>query len=110
MRDSDRFCYDLVAQRPELQHVLAEHLEDNDGLLPYLFLADVARWLEANIADHPTEASAILGILESAADAADPDLRTLIFAGFVEALTNGTPVIPSLPRRLRGGYHLWSGL
>jgi hypothetical protein len=35
----------LCLEFPELRTLLQEHLDDYDGLLPHLLLADVTRWL-----------------------------------------------------------------
>lgn len=37
----------LCLEFPDLRALLQEHLDDYDGLLPHLLLADVTRWLVA---------------------------------------------------------------
>jgi hypothetical protein len=92
MRERDvQFIRDLGASFPALRPMLAEHVEDNFGdVLPHLFLADVLRWLLAQLdeggGDDRAEITDILSFLEDAFSAGDEERQELISTGFVENL------------------------
>lgn len=78
----------LVERCPSLLPVLEEHLDDYDGLLPHVFMADVTRWIAARYGSDPGDGSVtcVLDFLEAAFDAGRPDDRELIAASFLENL------------------------
>jgi hypothetical protein len=94
---------------PLIDAVLAEHVEDNDEVLPYLFLADVTRWLTAyaEVAE-PTAterkaADSVIEVLDDEGAAGDDETRYLIVGGFLENLPyfdEGHPVWGLLTERL----------
>jgi len=62
---SQKLVADLVGHVPELSGILNEHVQDNDGVLPHLFLADVARSVAAAFLNGgAAERSAVSRILE----------------------------------------------
>lgn len=77
-----QFCEELVRQVPDLASVLAEHIEDNDELLPTIFLADVARHLLAGGGGRVPA----LGYLEQHMLPEQPDLENMIAVSFIEHL------------------------
>ena len=94
----------LIAEVPDLEPVMEEHLTDQEGeLLPYLFLADVARWAQTTFASDPAAVGRAVDWLELEFARAEADEKDLIGLGFVEA----TPVPPEgAPLLLRLGPEL----
>ncbi|WP_164704644.1 DUF7674 family protein [Blastococcus litoris] len=79
----------LTYEHPELLPILHGHLADNGGeVLPYLYVADVMRWLVLHREDRPDVCREVFRWMEAAWDRADDHQRDLIGAGFVEALPN----------------------
>jgi hypothetical protein len=77
----------LVAAFPPLDSVLQEHLSDQEGeLLPYLVMADIARWTQATNATDPELAGEIVDWLEREFATAEPAEKDLIGLGFVETI------------------------
>jgi hypothetical protein len=103
----------LVYQFPALEGLLQEHLDDQEGeILPHLFMADLERWMEQELArpgGEPTElVGQILDFLEAAVRR-DDEVAELIHASFLEHLPRpGEPgaeirakLGPALTERLR---------
>jgi hypothetical protein len=89
----------LVQQFPQLRTLLVEHLADQDGeLLPYLLLADVARWAHTTYASDPGAVGELVDWLEAEFGRADPAERDLIGLGFVEAIPYRPAGAPLLAR------------
>ena len=85
------FTHRLVSTAPELASVLDEHLDDQEGeLLPYVFMADVSRWLFSISSTDPQRAGQVVSWLESEFSGSGFDVRNLIDVGIVEML-------PALP-------------
>ncbi|HEY0641843.1 MAG TPA: hypothetical protein VGD39_00370 [Nocardioides sp.] len=88
----------LVDRLPDLEPLLHEHLREQDGeLLPYLLLADVARWAQASFPSEPQ----LVGDLVVRGDF---DVRNLIDVGIVEMLPaapEGATVLDLLGPELR---------
>ncbi|RYB94824.1 hypothetical protein EUA93_10965 [Nocardioides oleivorans] len=95
----------LVSEASELKLLLDAHLEDQEGeILPYLFMGDVASWLDEQSRKQPERASAIARWLEGEFAEGDFDVRNLIDVGIVEmlpALPDGAPVLDLLGPELR---------
>jgi hypothetical protein len=53
-------CLEFVELRPVLQ----EHLDDYDGLLPHLLLADVTRWLVARLSENGRDDPVLVSVLD----------------------------------------------
>ena len=54
----------LCLKFSELRALLQEHLDDYDGLLPHLLLADVTRWLVRRLLETGPEDALLAGVLE----------------------------------------------
>ncbi|MGH6942515.1 DUF7674 family protein [Hypericibacter sp.] len=82
----------LCFRFPQLQPLLAEHLQGNLGqVLPYIFLDDVRRWIMDRVEQFgasDSEAKAVLDFCDEvfAKTAIDDDLCTLIAIEIVESL------------------------
>lgn len=99
------FTQRLVAATPELRPILDEHLHDQEGeLLPYVLMADVARWLDVASHTDPVRVADVVGWLEREFVGGDFDVRNLIDVGIVEmlpAMPEGAPVLELLGPALR---------
>lgn len=76
------FCEGLAQQFPDVADILAEHISNNDELLPHLFLADVTRYVLADGQDRRL----IVQSLDSAFVSEGTDVENLIAVSFVEHL------------------------
>ena len=107
------FVGSLVYQFPPLLGLLQEHLDDQEGeVLPHLFVADLERWIEAEVLRHdgqPSElATKIIDFLETAVQR-DDEVAELIHTSFLEHVPRpGQPgaeirtnLGPALTERLR---------
>lgn len=99
----------LTAEIPELKPLLQEHLLDQDGeLLPYLLMADVARWAHENATQRPDRVAQLMRRLEQEFAAGDGAIKDLIGVGFVEMLPEtpkGDAVLNMLGPMLREVAH-----
>jgi hypothetical protein len=99
MTASEDLVTDLVERVSELQPLLDEHLEDQEGeLLPYLLLADVARWAQATYAGDPRAVGEVVDWLEAEYVRAEAAEKDLIGLGFVEAIPYRPVGAPLLTR------------
>jgi hypothetical protein len=78
------FCRKLAELNPEVRDILAEHVEDNDELLPHVFLADVTRYVLADGKARPE----IVRFLEKSFANNGPEVEDLIAVSFVEYLVD----------------------
>ena len=80
----------LVYTCPPLVELLQEHLDNQDGeVLPHLFIADLERWMEAEIVRNDAEPAELMTqILEflEAAVRRDDEVAEVIHASFLEHL------------------------
>ena len=78
----------LVDANPWLMPILQEHLDDNDGVLPHLFLGDVERWAEAEVTSRgdSEELQSVLAFLENQFAKGHPHVQELIAVSFIELL------------------------
>ncbi len=100
MSESELLARRMVAKFPNLEPLLTDHLADMEGeLLPYLFLADVARWADEQATTDPDAAKDLIEWLEAEFNsAADPE-KDLIALGFVEVIPiapDGNPLLKLL--------------
>lgn len=87
MTASEDLVRRVVTAFPALEPVMAEHLTDQEGeLLPYLFMADVARWAQANYPSDPRQVGDVVDWLEREFVRAAAAEKDLIGLGFVETL------------------------
>jgi hypothetical protein len=102
-----------VYEFPALLGLLAEHIDDQEGeVLPHLFIADVERWIEGEVARQGGQPSTlvmcILDFLETAVHR-DDEIAELNHVSFLEHLPRpghpGTEIRtklgPALTERLR---------
>jgi hypothetical protein len=84
---SQQLARDLVSAFPLLGPIMLNHLEDQEGeLLPYLFMADVARWANSSLGQDPDTVARLVDWLEREFAGAEPAEKDLIGLGFVEAI------------------------
>ena len=89
----------LVEQHPQLRTLLDEHLAEQEGeLLPYLLLADVARWAQATYASDPGVVGEVVDWLEAEYVRAEGAEKDLIGLGFVEVIPYRPAGAPLLAR------------
>ena len=63
MTPSQQLARDLVSAFPVLGPIMVNHLEDQEGeLLPYLFMADVARWADSSLGQDPDTVARLGGL------------------------------------------------
>ena len=90
----------LVDRLPELEPLLHEHLREQDGeLLPYLLLADVARWAQASFPSEPQLVGDLVDWFEEEYGRSEAAEKDLIGLGFVETIPYrpaGTPLLTRL--------------
>lgn len=87
MTTSEKLVRRLVSDRPVLEPIMVDHLADQEGeVLPYILLADVARWAQSTHASDPQGVGAVVDWLEREYATAAPAEKDLIGLGFVEAI------------------------
>ena len=105
MTESQKLTKRMIEEFPELSPLMAEHLTDMDGeLLPYLLMADVARWAQDAAVRGDDAAARLVDWLERAFDAAEDPEKDLIGLGFVENIPyspEGDPLLSLLGPSLR---------
>jgi hypothetical protein len=77
---------DLLTAEPQLARLRAEHIADNDEVLPHLLMSDVTRWL---ITHGPV--GAVLAVLEDHFARGGPAVRDVLLASFLENLEADEP-------------------
>lgn len=93
----DRTLVQRLASIRDVAPLLAEHRDDYDEVLPYVFLADVTRWLVAT-AESGGDAGPVgqaLAVLTHAYESGDDRARDLVVGGVLENLPppeSGHPV------------------
>lgn len=77
-------CYRFPVFLPMLQ----EHLDDYDGLLPHVLIADVTRWVVQRFHGNASDPmlQEVLDFIEKAFEGAQDEDRELITASFLENL------------------------
>lgn len=100
---TESFVRSLVADVPELEPILAEHLADFDELLPHVFFGELTRWAEQPSTTH-TSLRRLLDRLDTGYADAGVDVRELITVSFLENLAEGSPLGSVL------GPTLWAAL
>jgi hypothetical protein len=109
MDATHEFVRDLLLQVPDLQPLYKEHVEDNDELLPHVFMGDVTRFIVALNADSLSEGpdstasertlTKALDFLEQGMHKADK-VRELVAVSFLENLDQSDENYPSLKSHL----------
>src|SRR5438477_2572393 len=79
----------LVASVPEMEAVLTAHLADNDTVLPYVLITDLARCYVAAVSDGRTDTvRRLVGALEFLGASPRQDVRGLLLE-FISGLVAG---------------------
>jgi hypothetical protein len=78
----------------ELMPLLQEHLDDNESLLPHLFMGDVTRWVIQRYVHDATDETLLelLDFIESSFKDANKESRELVSVSFLENLPRTTEV------------------
>ena len=82
------FIGTLCRRFPIFMPMLQEHLDDYDGLLPHVLMADVTRWIVQRFRADPADAVVrqVLDHIESTFQEGSGQYRELIAASFLENL------------------------
>ena len=117
MTDDAAFVRELAAVVPPLQGLLAQHLAENEELLPHVFMGDVSRFVIEQYNEHlegsPGSLAALerlFSTLERGAAEGSEDVQEMITVSFLENVAEEmtlSPALqsflgPSLKRELRG--------
>jgi len=96
----------LVSLEPELTPELAEHIDDNDGLLPHLFMGDVARWVIRvhQQASSETRLQQLFDFLEAEYGDGTSATANVIAASFVEFMIDEPDIIEMFGPKLTQSY------
>ena len=80
----------LVQEVPELSSVLAEHMDENDEILPHVLMGDITRLACAKMENDPDSPSvrALLNRLEAAYAFGSEPVKELISVSFLENLAD----------------------
>lgn len=85
-----QFIAELLQKVPELQPAYNQHVQDNQELLPYVFMGDVSRFLFVESEAHRLEVSQplvrILNFIEKKLETNDKDIHGFIAASVVDNL------------------------
>jgi hypothetical protein len=78
----------LCRRFPAFMPMLQEHLDDYDGLLPHVLMAEVTRWIVQRFQVDPADSQVrqVLDFIESAFQEASGEDRELVAASFLENL------------------------
>jgi hypothetical protein len=99
-RKLEDFVAELLVHVPELRSVYDEHINDNDELLPHMFLGDVTRYVvrqvEDNAIDTSQSVSRILCLFENEIVNANEDIQELISVSFLENLCGHEDIVTRL--------------
>jgi hypothetical protein len=85
----DSFSYEVGQLDPAFGTLLREHSEDNDGVLPHVFMAALARLVQSMTEGQsaPSDSVKRLGqLLEEGMLCADPQVSELVSVSFLEML------------------------
>jgi hypothetical protein len=92
------FVQRLLAQAPQFQDGYAKHLQENNELIPHVFMADVTRKVIANCSDRSQSLhlKALLVFFERELNSGDAEANDLIAAGFCENLIDESRALTTL--------------
>jgi len=95
------FVQQLVTSIPALRGLLENHLDANfQEILPYPFMGELARWVEAHALEDSASAEAVLWELDRGLAHGDAHIQNLIRAGFLETVPRGGQIRRILPALL----------
>lgn len=80
------FVGHLVWLFPELHAPFTEHVHDEEGVLPHVFMAEVERFAESLLDSSPERLASLLEVLEQGCESGDVAVTNLVDVSFVEAL------------------------
>lgn len=93
----DRFVLKLVETAPELKRLYNEHIADNEGLLPHVFMGNVARYAVGAYGEvGVSELKELLDCMEWGLSQDSAETRELVRASFVENLIGEEKAMESL--------------
>lgn len=109
--ETDAFVDRLTRMEPLLKPALDEHRKDNDGVLPHVFMGDVARWAIRMTDSSETERlRRTLDFMEHEYGDGKSDVANVIGASFVEYLVDEPAVVRQFGPRLTHSYRVLVGL
>jgi hypothetical protein len=86
----------IVVAVPALRASYEQHVQDNDGLLPHVYLGDVTRFVvrgfRTGSGPEQADAESVLSFLEEALGSPRADVQTLVSLSFVENLLGEEPL------------------
>ncbi|MBU1358852.1 MAG: hypothetical protein KKC79_15365 [Gammaproteobacteria bacterium] len=88
MNDVKRFVVELIEKVPEARRIYEDHLEDNDTLLPHVFMGEIARFV-LQISENTSredDLKELLSIIEDGLQSRHHDVQNLVALSFVENL------------------------
>ncbi len=98
------FIYEMVRKVPELQELFDDHLRQNKGLLPHVFMGDVTRFtVEQMKSRDNVVVQVLLDYFEEALQAGSSSEQELIAASFVENLQDEKETLRKL-KPMMGPY------
>ena len=100
MNGMERFVEKLLVAVPEVQMVYVAHLDNNDALLPHVFMGDVTRFVLqiARSASNQEVLRKLLVVVEDGLRSNESDVQNLIAVSFVENLCGeDEAVVPLIP-------------
>ena len=90
----------LLEQVPELRSIYAEHIHDNNEILPHMFFGDVTRYVVQQVhsgAMGPSKpVGRILEVLEHCMASGDEQVKELVSVSFIENLVEHDDVLARL--------------
>lgn len=95
-----QFIDGLIKRVPELRPIYEEHLDDNDTLLPHVFMGAVARFVIERVRHgdfrHEGAVAQIMSAIDNSLKSNCPSIQELVSVSFVENLASETDVIQAL--------------
>lgn len=100
------FVRALVSLEPDLAPELAEHIDANDGLLPHVFMGDVARWVIRvhRQASSETRLRRLFEFLDAEFGDGQSETANVIAASFVEFMIDKPEIIEMFGPKLTKSY------
>lgn len=90
MKKPEDIVADLASSNKELAVLLDEHIDSNDGLLPYVYFGDITRYLESLAGNNDDESllelERILDYLEGSFSTSSEVVKNLLSVSFLENL------------------------
>jgi hypothetical protein len=75
----------IVSVHPDLRELLTRHVEESEGLIPYVFMGEVVQWVTLRHASgFDPDVATLIKLLEQLYEEGPDDVRDYIATGFVE--------------------------